>query len=126
MVRRSGRFRQRQPVPAGRDRRPPLVPGQGNNVCIFPAMGMAVFATEAIRVRGDVHCRRASGRQQVTEENLSMGLIYPPQSHILKASVHVAELIAAYIFDLGLARTPRPKDIGALIRDHVYRPADWE
>ena len=101
-----------------------FVPGQGNNVYIFPAMGMAVFATEAIRVTEEMFIVAAQAvAEQVTEENLSMGLIYPPQSHILKASVHVAERIAAYIFDRGLARTPRPKDIGALIRDHVYRPA---
>ena len=101
-----------------------FVPGQGNNVYIFPAMGMAVFATEAIRVTEEMFIVAAQAvAEQVTEENLSMGLIYPPQSHILKASVHVAERIAAYIFDQGLARTPRPKDIGALIRDHVYRPA---
>ena len=101
-----------------------FVPGQGNNVYIFPAMGMAVFATEASRVTEEMFIVAAQAvAEQVTEENLSMGLIYPPQSHILKASVHVAERIAAYIFDQGLARTPRPKDIGALIRDHVYRPA---
>ena len=52
-----------------------------------------------------------------------MGLIYPPQSHILEASIHVAERIAAYIFDQGLARAPRPMDIGALIRANVYRPS---
>ena len=100
-----------------------FVPGQGNNVYIFPAMGMAVFATEASRVTEEMFIIAAQAvAEQVSEENLSVGLIYPPQSHIFEASVHVAERIAAYIFDQGLARAPRPKDVEALIRAHVYRP----
>ena len=101
-----------------------FVPGQGNNVYIFPAMGMAVFATEASRVTEEMFIVAAKAvAEQVTEENLSMGLIYPPQSHILEASIHVAERIATYIFDHGLARATRPKDVGALIRANVYRPS---
>ena len=100
-----------------------FVPGQGNNVYIFPAMGMAVFATEATRVTEDMFIVAAQAvAEQVTQENLSMGLIYPPQSHILNASLHVAERIAACIFENGLARVPRPDDIGALIRARAYRP----
>jgi malate dehydrogenase (oxaloacetate-decarboxylating)(NADP+) len=100
-----------------------FVPGQGNNVYIFPAMGMAVFATEAKRVTEEMFILAARAvAEQVTEENLSAGLIYPPQSHILNASLHVAERIAAYIFDQGLARVPRPDDVRALIRARVYRP----
>ena len=88
------------------------MPGQGNNVYIFPAMGMAVFATEASRVTEEMFIVAAQAvAEQVSEENLSVGLIYPPQSHIFEASVHVAERIAAYIFDQGLARVPRPKDV---------------
>jgi len=60
--------------------------------------------------------------EQVTEENLSTGLIYPPQSRILDASLHVAERVAAYIFDKGLARVARPDDVGSLIRTRAYRP----
>jgi malate dehydrogenase (oxaloacetate-decarboxylating)(NADP+) len=60
--------------------------------------------------------------EQVTEENLALGLIYPPQSRILEASLHVAERVAACIFEQGLAGVPRPRDIGALIRARVYRP----
>ena len=60
--------------------------------------------------------------EQVTDEDLSVGLIYPPQSRILEASLHVAERVAAYIFDQGLARVPRPDDVGALIRARAYRP----
>jgi malate dehydrogenase (oxaloacetate-decarboxylating)(NADP+) len=100
-----------------------FVPGQGNNVYIFPAMGMAVFATEATRVTEEMFLVAAQAvAEQVTEENLSIGLIYPPQSRILDASLHVAERIAACIFDQGLAGVPRPDDIGALIRTRVYRP----
>jgi len=100
-----------------------FVPGQGNNVYIFPAMGMAVFATEATRVTEEMFIVAAQAvAEQVTEENLSMGLIYPPQSRILDASLHVAERIAAYIFDQGLTRVPRPEDVGALVRARAYRP----
>jgi len=108
------------PVEVG-DRR--FVPGQGNNVYIFPAMGMAVFATEAKRVTEDMFIVAAQAvAEQVSQDNLASGLIYPPQSRILDASLHVAEKIATTIFDQGLARVPRPDDIGALIRARAYRP----
>jgi malate dehydrogenase (oxaloacetate-decarboxylating)(NADP+) len=100
-----------------------LVPGQGNNVYIFPAMGMAVFATEATRVTDEMFIVAAKAvAEQVTDEDLSTGLIYPPQSRILEASLHVAERVAVHIFDRGLAQTPRPDDIGSLIRARAYRP----
>ena len=84
---------------------------------------MAVFATEATRVTEEMFIVAAKAvAEQVTEEDLSLGLIYPPQSQILDASLHVAERVAAYIFDQGLARVPRPDDIGALIRARAYRP----
>src|ERR1700726_3228927 len=56
-----------------------LVPGQGNNVYIFPAMGMAVFATEATRVTEQMFIVAARAvAEQVTDEDLATGLIYPP------------------------------------------------
>jgi len=100
-----------------------FVPGQGNNVYIFPAMGMAVFATEAKRVTEEMFIVAAQAvAEQVSEENLATGLIYPPQSRILEASLHAAERIAAHIFDQGLAGIPRPNDVGALVRTRTYRP----
>ena len=100
-----------------------FVPGQGNNVYIFPAMGMALFATAARRVTEEMFIVAAHAlAEQVTDENLSMGLIYPPQSRILDASLRVAERIAARIFDQGLAQVPPTDDIGALIRARAYRP----
>jgi len=100
-----------------------FVPGQGNNVYIFPAMGMAVFATEAKRVTDEMFIVAARAvAEQVTDQSLTTGLIYPPQSQILKASLHVATRVAEYIFDKNLAGVSRPNDIGALIRTRAYRP----
>jgi malate dehydrogenase (oxaloacetate-decarboxylating)(NADP+) len=100
-----------------------FVPGQGNNVYIFPAMGMAVFSTQASRVTEEMFIIAAKAvAEQVTEDNLAKGLIYPPQSHIFEASLHVAGRVAAYIFDKGLARVPKPADIDAHIREQAYRP----
>ena len=100
-----------------------FVPGQGNNVYIFPAMGMAVFATEATRVTDDMFIVAAKAvAEQVTAHSLASGLIYPPQSQILEASLHAATRLAEHIFDKRLARVPRPDDVGSLIRARAYRP----
>ena len=100
-----------------------FVPGQGNNVYIFPAMGMAVLATEAKRVTEAMFIVAARAvAEQVTEANLALGLIYPPTSNILDASLHTAARIAEYIFDHDLAGVARPADIDAHVRAHAYRP----
>ncbi|MBS0518954.1 MAG: NAD-dependent malic enzyme [Proteobacteria bacterium] len=100
-----------------------FVPGQGNNVYIFPAMGMAVLATQATRITDEMFIIAAKAiAGQVTEANLASGLIYPPQSKILSASLQAATEIAKYVFDAKLARVDRPEDIAAFIRSSAYRP----
>ena len=100
-----------------------FVPGQGNNVYIFPAMGMAVLATESTRVTEAMFIIAAKAvAEQVGQDSLDTGLIYPPQSQILDASLHTAAKIATYIFDQGLARVARPADIEAHIRAIAYKP----
>jgi len=101
-----------------------FVPGQGNNVYVFPAVGLAVYATEASRVTDEMFIIAAHAvAEQVSDENLHMGLIYPPQSRILEASLHVATQVAQHIYDAGLARTPRPADVAAYVRSRTYHPA---
>jgi malate dehydrogenase (oxaloacetate-decarboxylating)(NADP+) len=100
-----------------------LVPGQGNNVYIFPALGMAVFATEASRITEELFIVAAKAvAEQVTQKDLDTGLIYPPQSRIYAASLYAAGKVAERIFDRGLARVARPDDIDAFIRERAYKP----
>ena len=100
-----------------------FVPGQGNNVYIFPAMGMAVLATDARRVTEQMFIVAAKAvAEQVNQAELDTGLIYPPQSQILDASLHTAARIAEYIFEQDLARVEKPADIEAHIRNMAYKP----
>lgn len=106
-----------------------FVPGQGNNVYIFPAMGLAILATRARRVRQAMFIEAAKAvAEQVPQSSLDKGLIYPPQSNIYEASLHVATKVAEWIFANDLAGIPKPQDVAAHIADMAYRPvyADYE
>jgi len=100
-----------------------FVPGQGNNVYIFPAVGMAVYATRAKRVTDDMFIAAARAvAEQVTPAELDVGLIYPPQSAIFDTELHAATRVAEVIFARKLARAERPASIEKFIRQKVYKP----
>ncbi len=101
-----------------------FVPGQGNNVYIYPAIGMAVYATQASRVTDEMFLRAAESlAAQVTPQDLEVNLIYPPIANIREASIEVAIRVAELIFDRGLARVDRPADVATFVRAKVYDPA---
>ncbi|MBO0759527.1 MAG: oxaloacetate-decarboxylating malate dehydrogenase, partial [Bradyrhizobiaceae bacterium] len=100
-----------------------FLPGQANNFYIFPAIGMAIFATQASRVTDQMFIEAARGvADQVPSELLNQGLLYPLQSNILETEIQTAARVAKLVFDSGLARVERPKDMLAFIRRQVYKP----
>jgi malate dehydrogenase (oxaloacetate-decarboxylating)(NADP+) len=100
-----------------------FTPGQGNNVFIFPAMGLAIFATEAKRVTDEMFITAAEAvAEQVTQDDFEKGLIYPQVKDIMKVSLNVAVKISEQIFTSGLAGIERPKDIRAFIKNKMYIP----
>jgi malate dehydrogenase (oxaloacetate-decarboxylating)(NADP+) len=99
------------------------IPGQGNNVYIFPAIGLAVYATRATRVTDEMFIAAARAvADQVTQSELNVGLIYPPQSTILETELQAAERVAEVIFASNLAPVPAPDDIAKFIRSQTYKP----
>jgi len=101
-----------------------FLPGQANNFYIFPAVGMAIFATQAKRVTDEMFIEAARAvADQVPTSLLSQGLIYPLQSNILETEIQTAARVAKLVFDSGLARVERPSDMVSFIREHVYKPA---
>src|SRR5215469_8532195 len=100
-----------------------FLPGQANNFYIFPAIGMAVFATVASRVTDEMFIEAARAvADLVPADLLKQGLLYPLQSNILETEIQTAARVAKLIFDSGLARVARPADLVAFVRDHVYKP----
>ena len=98
------------------------LPSQANNLYIFPAVGMAIYATNAKRVTDEMFIEAAHAvADQVTPEQLKLGMLFPPQSNILEVEVQTAARVAKLVFDAGLARVDRPADMVAFIRRHVYK-----
>jgi malate dehydrogenase (oxaloacetate-decarboxylating)(NADP+) len=59
---------------------------------------------------------------QVTPEQLKLGMLFPPQSDILEVEIRTAARVTKLVFDSGLARVERPADMEVFIRRHVYKP----
>jgi malate dehydrogenase (oxaloacetate-decarboxylating)(NADP+) len=101
-----------------------FLPGQANNFYIFPAVGMAIFATQAKRVTDEMFIEAGQAvADQVPPQLLKQGLLYPLQSNILETEIQTAARVAQLVFDSGLASVARPADMIAFIREHLYVPA---
>ena len=100
-----------------------FLPSQANNLYIFPAVGMAIYATNAKRVTDEMFIEAAHAvADQVTSDQLKLGMLFPPQSSILEVEVQTAARVAKLVFDAGLARVDRPVNVEAFIRSQLYEP----
>ena len=100
-----------------------FLPSQANNLYIFPAVGMAIYATRARRVTDEMFIEAARAvADQVAPAQLKLGMLFPPQSNILEVEVKTAARVAKLVFESKLARVELPADLDAFIRSHVYRP----
>ncbi len=60
-------------------------PGQANNFYIFPAVGLAVYATRAKRITDEVFIVAAqASADQVSQEQRDHGMLFPSQANILE------------------------------------------
>jgi malate dehydrogenase (oxaloacetate-decarboxylating)(NADP+) len=97
-------------------------PVQGNNVYIFPAIGLAIFATKARRVTDEMFIAASySLVSQLSEEQLNCGQVFPPLKQIRQVETIVAADVAEYIFANDLAGIERPEDIESFIKEKMYR-----
>jgi malate dehydrogenase (oxaloacetate-decarboxylating)(NADP+) len=98
-------------------------PGQANNSYIYPAIGLAVYATRPERITDEMFIAAAqASAEQVGDVERSRGMLFPSQADIFKVEITTAVRVAEFIFDKGLATVKRPADIHAWIEKQVYSP----
>ena len=100
-----------------------FTPSQGNNVYIFPAMGLAVFAASPTHIPDKAFSRAARALAAlVTSEQFERGIVFPPLDRIRESSIIVATAIVEYFFEEGLATVPKPDDVGEFVRSKAWLP----
>ena len=109
-------------APVSHDNRT-LVPGQGNNAYIFPGLGLGILASGATRVSDAMLLVAAHTlAQQVTQQELNYGRIYPELGRIRQVSLLIACEVAAVAYRDGLTRRSPPQDLRADIEAQMFQP----
>ncbi|XP_015785575.1 NADP-dependent malic enzyme isoform X1 [Tetranychus urticae] len=87
-------------------------PGQGNNAYIFPGISLAAIACGVHTIPDESFLIASKAlADQVTDEDLAQGRVYPPLSDIREVSLKLAAKVAQYFYVESLATVrPEPTD----------------
>lgn len=99
-----------------------LYPGQGNNSYVFPGVALGVIACGVRHISDEVFLATAEIiAQQVSDEHLEEGRLYPPLQTIQEVSVKIAVKIVENAYRDNTASVfPEPEDKEAFIRSQMY------
>ncbi|MFZ4778381.1 MAG: NAD-dependent malic enzyme [Terrimicrobiaceae bacterium] len=98
-------------------------PGQGNNVYIFPGVGLGALSCGAERVDDSMFLAAARTlAEEVTKEDLERGSVYPSLKQIRSVSRKIAKAVAEQAYELGYAKLPRPDDLEGYVASRMFIP----
>lgn len=98
-------------------------PGQGNNVYIFPGVGLGVTYCKATRVTDAMFLAAAhTVSQMVSQEEMEQGRIYPALKRIREVSARIAEAITHVAIEEGLSRMVLADVHLENIHEYMYSP----
>lgn len=97
--------------------------GQGNNVFIFPGVGLGAIVSESREVNNEMFmiASKALG-EFVSPERLDAGAIYPSQQDLREVSFKIACAVVKYASDNHLGRKFPDDKIEGIVRDAMWYP----
>ena len=100
-----------------------LIPGQGNNMYIFPGLGLGVFLCQASEVSdGMVTASAQALAEAVSEKQMEAGCLYPSIDALREISVIVAVRVIQQAQKEGLATKDLPSNLHEFVREHMWEP----
>ncbi len=100
-----------------------VVPAQGNNVYIFPGVGLGAIACGARHITEEMFLVAAQTlAAAVSAGDLEQGSVYPPLPRVREVSAAIATAVAEVAYRRDLATKPCPDDLSAYVRSLMYEP----
>lgn len=100
-----------------------LSPGQGNNMYIFPGLGLGAILSNATRVTEEmVFAASETLAQQVTQKETEDGMIYPSLDRIRQVSLNIAVAVINTAVKNGYGTMPDCKDLNDYVLENMYDP----
>ncbi|MGB0692384.1 MAG: NAD-dependent malic enzyme [Pseudomonadales bacterium] len=97
--------------------------GQGNNVFIFPGLGLGALVAESKAVTdGMVNAAAAALARSVSEEELDTGSLYPSVTRLREVSREVALAVALRAVEEGCAPMKTPAELNRALDDMIWDP----
>jgi malate dehydrogenase (oxaloacetate-decarboxylating)(NADP+) len=98
-------------------------PGQGNNVYVFPGIGLGAIVCRARRVPDELFLAAAETLAGLVKaDDLANGSVYPPLKDIRRISLAIAVSVAEAAYTMKLARAKRPRNLETAIAHVMYEP----
>src|SRR5262249_26578704 len=97
--------------------------GQSNNAFIFPGVGLGALVSESREVTDGMFLASARAlAQEVSDEDLAAGSLFPPIASLRRVTARVAEAVVREARDSGIGRALPDSEIPAAVAAAMWEP----